>query len=272
VINQADFTIISVRLSSFFLSFNISALVISKLMTSKQSLADIKDWNRIASNYESIIDADDHIYQMFADVLWECLGNLHGLDVLDLGCGYGWLSQEFSNAGANVLGVDGSKTLLEIARSRYPEIEFYEHNLASGLPFTDKKYDRVIANMVLMDIPELDSLIASISKSLKPAGKFIFTLPHPCFFNYPRQLDETTGKLCKMIGRYLDAEIWRIKNFGGHNHYHRSLTYYFDILYRHNLAVSRLYEPPQFTQSSTLEQEWFNKIPIFILLEAILRE
>jgi SAM-dependent methyltransferase len=241
-------------------------------MNNQQSLADIKDWNRIASNYESIIDADDHIYQMFADVLWECLGNLQGLDVLDLGCGYGWLSQEFSNAGANVLGVDGSKTLLEIARSRYPEIEFYEHNLASGLPFTDKKFDRVIANMVLMDIPELDSLIASISKSLKPAGKFIFIIPHPCFFNYPRQPDEITDKPCKLIGNYLETAIWRIKNFGGHNHYHRSLTYYFDLLHRHNLVVSRLYEPPQHSQPSNPRQEWFSKIPIFILFEAILKE
>lgn len=241
-------------------------------MTSKQSLFDLKDWNRIASNYTKISDTDAHIYKMFQGVLWECLGNLQGLDLLDLGCGHGWLSQKFKDAGANVLGVDGSKALLEIASDRYPNIEFYEHNLANGLPFTDKKFDRVVSNMVLMDILELDSLIASISKSLKSTGKFIFTIPHPCFFNYPRQSDEITDQPCKLIGNYLETAIWRIENLGGHNHYHRSLTYYFELLHRHNLAVSRLYEPPQHSHPSNPRQEWFSKIPIFILFEAILRE
>ncbi len=243
-----------------------------ELVTSKQSLSDIKDWNRIAFNYTRVNETDNHIYKMFEKVLWECLGNIKNLDILDLGCGNGWLSKKFNDANANVLGVDGSKKLLEIARSRYPDIKFYEHNLANGLPFTDKKFDRVVSNMVLMDIPKLDRILASISKSLKPRGKFIFTIPHPCFFNYPRQSDENTSKPCKMVGKYLEAEIWRIENFGGHNHYHRSLTYYFDLLRCHNLAVSRLYEPPQFTHPSNSKQEWFNKIPIFILFETVLRD
>ncbi len=239
-------------------------------MTNKQSLSDIEDWNRVAANYAEQADTNNRTYQMFKDVLWECLGNVGNLDVLDLGCGTGWLSKELFNAGADIIGVDGSKEMLEIARSRYPEIEFYEHNLITGLPFEDKKFDWVISNMVLMDIPEINILVADISKSLKKTGKFIFTIPHPCFFNFPRQLDELTGKRCKMIGRYLEPEVWRISSFGGHNHYHRSLTYYFELLCNSGMAVSRLYEPPQFSEPSNPEEEWLNKIPIFLLFEAIL--
>ena len=166
-------------------------------MTNKQSLSDIQDWNRIASNYTRVSETNDHIYKMFENVLWTSLGNIENLDILDLGCGYGWLSKEFSNAGANVFAVDGSKMLLEIACDRYPNIEFYEYDLINGLPFKDQKFDRIVSNMVLMDIPELDCLFASISQSLKPKGKLIFTIPHPCFFNYPRQADKDTGELCK---------------------------------------------------------------------------
>jgi 2-polyprenyl-3-methyl-5-hydroxy-6-metoxy-1,4-benzoquinol methylase len=55
---------------------------------------DIQDWNRIADTFAQMIGtAEDRIYQQFREVLWASLGDIRGLNVLDLGCGHGWLSQ-----------------------------------------------------------------------------------------------------------------------------------------------------------------------------------
>jgi len=58
---------------------------------------------------------DDRIYRQLEPVLWDSLGELAGLNVLDLGCGHGWLSGKLQAAGARVTGIDGSAELLEKA-------------------------------------------------------------------------------------------------------------------------------------------------------------
>ena len=47
------------------------------------------------------------------------LPDFHGLDVLDVGCGYGWHCAYASDGGArNVLGLDISEKMIETARQR----------------------------------------------------------------------------------------------------------------------------------------------------------
>jgi SAM-dependent methyltransferase len=236
-----------------------------------QSSQDIRDWNRIAHAYMRTAGTpEDHIYQQFKDVLWESLGDLRGLDVLDVGCGHGWLSQLMLEAGAGVMGVDGSQTLLETARSRHPGIEFTQFDLARGLPQFDREFDRIVANMVMMDIPDIGPLVAAIRRVMKPQARFMFTLPHPCFFNYKTRRDES-GHWYRMVTGYLKPEVWRIGSYDGHNHYHRSLTYYCDHLRKNRLAVTRLFEPTHIPKPSDDEvwEAFLKTIPVFLFFEAM---
>ena len=229
---------------------------------------DIQDWNRDADVYAQMIGTpDDRIYQQFRDVLWDSLGDLSGLDVLDIGCGHGWLSKLMLEAGANVWGIDGALALLEKARQNCPGVEFAEWDLINGLPKTDRKYDRMIAYMVLMDVPDLDKLLENVRNGLAEKGKFIFTITHPCFFNYKSRRDEATGEMYCGVKDYLPPAKWRIENFGGHWHYHRSLTYYVEFLRRHRLALTRLYEPEQIA-FDVENAEFHRNIPKFMLMES----
>jgi 2-polyprenyl-3-methyl-5-hydroxy-6-metoxy-1,4-benzoquinol methylase len=233
------------------------------------SSSDIADWNRIADTYAQIIGtSDDHIYGLFKTVLWESLGDLQGMSVLDLGCGHGWLSQLMSAHGASVLGIDGSAELLKKAQQACPEVQFTQHDLLLGLTDLGRRFDRIVAYMVLMDIPEIDVLMKSVREALNEAGKFIFILPHPCYFNYKSHRSETTGQMYCAVTSYLQPEVWRIESYGGHSHYHRSLTAYFELLRANQFAVTRLYEPPQMI-TSTDPDDIRLKIPKFLLIECI---
>ena len=69
---------------------------------------DLDDWNRIAAGYEEIRGAGGNIaYELMEDALWDSLGDVNGLHVLDLGCGSGWFSAELAARGARVMGVGG---------------------------------------------------------------------------------------------------------------------------------------------------------------------
>jgi SAM-dependent methyltransferase len=233
------------------------------------SLTDIQDWDRIADTYAHMTGTlDDYLYQQFEIVLWDSLGDIRDLDVLDLGCGHGWLSKHLIEKKARVWGVDGSVELLKKARHLCPEGEFVVADLMQGIPEMGTRFDRIVSHMVLMDIPEIDPLLTSVHRMLRAGGKFIFTMTHPCFFNYKSRFDPATGEIYCGVTGYLEPEEWWIESYGGHRHYHRSLTYYFEHLRTNQLTITRLYEPPQ-NPRSTKNVEFHRSIPKFILMEAI---
>jgi SAM-dependent methyltransferase len=231
---------------------------------------ELVDWERNAGRYaQAIGTADDRIYPQFKAVMWECLGDLTSRTVLDLGCGHGWLSQELHQAGAAVTGIDGSAALLEAAKQSYADVAFIQHDLTRGLPPLEHPFDRVVSHMVLMDLPVLDPLLRDLRRVLKPDGRFIFTLPHPCFFNRKVRRDEATGQPFRAVTGYHKEEVWRIEHFGGHNHYHRSLTFYAERLRQHGFAITRLYEPEHIPGTDDDLTDFYRSIPVFILFEAM---
>lgn len=239
-------------------------------MESGQSSRDLADWNQIAEKYVGNPDdaSVNPMYLQFKAVLWDALGDLNGLHVLDLGCGDGWLSYLMHRAGAKVLGIDGSERLLTYARLRNRDIEFVQADLAYGLPAGDQTFDRIVSTAVLMDIPILDQLFTDISKRLTKTGKLIFVILHPCFFRYRIHFDETNQVWYRKVTNYQDPQIWRIEDFGGHNHYHRNLTYYADLLRVNGLAITRLYEPEWHSQPESENAHVVRQWPISLFVEA----
>ena len=117
-------------------------------------------------------------------------------------------------------------------------------------------------------LPALDALLRDVRTSLRDSeSRFVFTMTHPCFFKQLAHQDEDGQMYCKVTG-YLQAQTRWIENFGGHRHYHRSLTYYFDCLRRNRLAVTRLFEPPQLAYTPEIT-DFRQKIPKFVLIEAM---
>ena len=202
-----------------------------------KSKADIQDWNAIAPVYAEVIEAHgDRCFPEVREHLWETLGDIQGKIILDLGCGQGWMTKKLADQGAKVIGIDGADALISRARSLYPDQSFYVADLANGLPELATEFDIVISHMVVMDIPEIDMLFNSIAQVLKPQGKFLFTLPHPCFFQQKSHQDDC-GQWFKKVTGYLNPKTWRIDSFGGHNHYHRTISGYINSLSEAGLLI-----------------------------------
>ncbi len=233
-----------------------------------QSKDDIRDWDSIASAYSQKIEAcGDRCFPEIRDRFWTTLGDIGGKTVLDLGCGQGWLTKELTNRGAVAIGVDGSGSLIERARSQFPELTFLVADLAEGLPDLDIKFDTIISHMVVMDIPEIKTLFNAVSQALQPGGEFFFTLPHPCFFQQKSHQD-VSGQWFKKVTNYLTPEVWRIDSFGGHNHYHRTIEEYVSALSQVGLLVSHFHEPPHESKSKRIDPEFLKTFPVFLMVGA----
>ena len=104
---------------------------------------------------------------------------LKGLNILDIGCGGGLLSEPMSRLGANVVGIDASKKNIKIAKyhlkkSKLP-IEYFN---ASPENFVHNKKFDVILNMEIVEhVENIDLFIKESTKFLKKSGiMFIATL------------------------------------------------------------------------------------------------
>jgi trans-aconitate methyltransferase len=94
-----------------------------------------------------------------------------GERVLDLGCGTGTLTAEIAAGGAEVLGIDHSSEMIEEAHKKFPNLRF-EVCEARSLPFS-REFDAVFSNAALHWIPQAALVVAGVSRSLSPGGRFL---------------------------------------------------------------------------------------------------
>jgi len=115
--------------------------------------------------------------------LQSLLPRMHGLKVVDLGCGYGWFSRWASEHGAHsVLGFDVSEKMLEQARNttsaaniQYARADLEHLDLAEG------SFDLAYSSLALHYIKDLAGLFAKVYAALKPGSRFVFSIEHPIF-------------------------------------------------------------------------------------------
>ena len=111
----------------------------------------------------------------------ELLGDVRGLEILDLGCGTGRHSIRMAAAGARVTAVDFSSGMLEQAREKAGpgDIRFQVHDLSQPLPFAEKTFDRVLCALVVDHIEDLDKLFNEMNRVCRPAGYVVVSGMHP---------------------------------------------------------------------------------------------
>ena len=114
----------------------------------------------------------------------EALGDLHGRDVLDLGCGTGRHTAWLAEAGARVTAVDFSERMLERARRKAPDadVRFIVHDLHDPLPLEAASFDAVVSGLVLEHLRDLDGFFGEVRRVLRPRGRAVVSAMHPAMF------------------------------------------------------------------------------------------
>lgn len=207
-----------------------------------------KEWDRIAPvRIQQILSGKDITFDY---VLMPSIGMLlEGSErgsLLDAGCGVGVMASKLGNTFKEVIGIDPSSRSIEIARSNFGgSADFHITDIEHFSRNNKKRFDVILANMVLMDAPNLDAFIRAVRRLLKPRGKFIFSITHPFFWpDYYGYQDESWYEYSKEL--FVESPF-RISNYTDcqlvSTHIHRPVSKYVSTFGEAGLCLDRVLEP-----------------------------
>lgn len=247
-------------------------------------------WGKVASWYDSHLETSKETYheKVVYPNLLRLLGEVKGKKILDLACGQGQFIRMLAQAGANLIGVDLGKELIEIAEKKNGPYKFHVHYFASPshdlYMIKSGTQDIAVCVLALQNIEKLADTIKEVSRVLAQGGMLYMVINHPSFRN-PRHThwgyDEHEGIQYRRVDKYLSESKIKIDMTPGSKDdkkftvsFHRSLQVYVKALAKYGLAITRLEEWESHKASEKgprkeAEDTSRKEIPLFMCIGAV---
>ncbi len=241
-------------------------------------------WEQKADHWDAQMGEGNTFHnQLVAPAAARLLAPRAGETILDVACGNGQFSRQLAALGATVVATDFSATFLARAAAR--TIEYTERITYQQLDATDEaalltlgagRFDAAICNMALMDMPTIAPLLSALRRLLKPGGRFVFAVPHPCFNNNATRLtleeEDRAGEIWETRGvritEYLQIPPGKGAGMPGepvpHYYFHRPLHELLGACFAAGFALDGLEEPsfaPDTTSGRALSWAHYRQIP-----------
>jgi SAM-dependent methyltransferase len=109
------------------------------------------------------------------------IGDVRGLDVLEAGCGPGFLARHLLAAGARVTGFDISPTMVALAERRTEgQAHLFQADLGQSLTrLGNESFDLVASSLVIDYVRDWRLPLAEFHRVLRPEGRLVFSVQHP---------------------------------------------------------------------------------------------
>jgi 2-polyprenyl-3-methyl-5-hydroxy-6-metoxy-1,4-benzoquinol methylase len=247
-------------------------------------------WNENARWWDARMgEGNDWHKRLIAPVVERLLGLRSTDTIVDLACGNGLLARAMALRCAHVLACDFSPEFLECARARSldygDQIEYRlmdltdPENLAT---LGTAQFDAAVCNMALMDMASITPLLGAIYRALRPGGRFVFSILHPCFHTPGTRLiaerDDSDGHViyAVKVSRYLslapEPGIGIVGQPQPHYYFHRPLSVLLSACFAAGFVLDGLEEPaPRVTPQTAAPLSWDNYQEIPPILAARLR-
>jgi 2-polyprenyl-3-methyl-5-hydroxy-6-metoxy-1,4-benzoquinol methylase len=219
-------------------------------------------WNKNAAFWDERMGEGNEFVEILVWPATERALDLRaGERVLDIACGTGLSSRRLAAKGAEVVAFDLAEDMIARARARsHLNSERIQYSVldatdeAALLALGEGRFDAALCHMALFDMAELSPLMRAIGKLLRPGGRFVFSVLHPCFNSSEQalvaEMEETDNGIVrrhavKVFG-YLQSKTrrgWALHDQPKpHPFYHRPLHELFGAGFAAGLVLDGLEE------------------------------
>ncbi len=169
---------------------------------------------------------------------------LKGLDILDIGCGFGDFCRYAREEGAvSVLGIDVSEKMLAVAQEKTQDVAIEYQCVPIEKFTTSKTFDVIVSSLTFHYVEDYVALCQKLYSWLNSNGTLVFSVEHPICTAYSSGVHIT------------QADIWPIKNYRDEQQflqtwfvegvvkYHRTLQTYLNTLLETGFTLQKVLEP-----------------------------
>jgi SAM-dependent methyltransferase len=235
------------------------------------------EWDAIAeARLDQIASGSDlSMTQVLLPSLKQLIPRTKGLDVIDVGCGTGYVTQELAKLARSIVGVDMSRRSIEVARSHYgrrSNIEFVAATVQNyAARAGGRKFSLAVANMTFMATVNLRSLLAAVRQLLAADGTLVFTITHPWFWaDYWHYSSAPWFHYSEELAIEAPFKISLAETLPRTTHVHRPLAMYVAELAAAGFAIDAILEPmPSTRLARAYPFAW--KYPRFLAMRCLVR-
>ena len=228
----------------------------------------LEAYEELAEAFEARVGTKAHNAFYERPAMLALLPEVEGKRVLDAGCGPGVYAEWLVEHGAEVVGLDVSPKMVELARQRLRQrAVVMRANLEEPLNFLEtESFDVIISALALDYVRDWSALFREFFRTLRAPGHFLFSAGHPFDDFYEHHPS----------GNYFDVEQVEMKfNFGALvrvPYYRRPLSAMLDPLLEAGFRLERLLEPqplPEFAEQDAKDYAKLMRQPGFICFRAL---
>ena len=112
---------------------------------------------------------------------------IRGRDVIDVGCGGGFVAEAMRRAGGRAVGLDLSERAIAYARQRFPSCEFACGSIEEFLAGR-RSFDFVYCSEVIEHVPDAEAFAAALARLCRRRGRLFVTTPDIGHWRVPRDI------------------------------------------------------------------------------------
>ena len=199
---------------------------------------------------------------------------LTGLDVVDLGCGFGAFAREAAELGARIDALDLSERMLARAAELTPDGAAITYRRADldELELRAAAYDLAYSALTLHYVTDLPRLLATVHRALRPGGSLVLTVEHP-IYTAPTTVDfaDVDGRRVWPLDRY-GEEGARTRDWlaPGVRKQHRTFGSWINSLVDAGFAVRRVIDWRPSSEQIAAQPDLADEVdrPMFLIIAA----
>ncbi|MCX6865784.1 MAG: class I SAM-dependent methyltransferase, partial [Verrucomicrobia bacterium] len=144
-------------------------------------------WDPVAAWYDKLVgeSGSDYHRNVIVPAALRLLDARPGESVIDACCGQGVLVRPLLEAGVDrFTGVDASPRLIAAAQARHGKdarVAWVVADVSQPGAWADGSHDAATCLMAVHDVVDAVAMFSNIARALKPGGRAVFVLMHPCF-------------------------------------------------------------------------------------------